>query len=61
MVKELTITVRILVEGEEEEIFKATDEEALIGQADYVKDFLRSPTYYGLLDWKLGTWKQDWI
>ena len=34
MAKELTITVKILLEAEEEELFEATDEDSLIGQAD---------------------------
>ena len=56
MAKELTITVKILVEAEEEELFKATDEESLIGQADMVSDFLRQPSQYGTINWKLGRW-----
>ena len=55
MAKELIITVKILIEAEEEELFEATDEDALIGQADMVKDFLRQPAQYGTLDWKLDT------
>ncbi len=47
MAKELTITVKILLEAEEEELFEATDEESLIGQADLVSDYLRQPTQYG--------------
>ena len=43
MAKELTITVKILLEAEEEELFEATDEESLIGQADLVTDYLRQP------------------
>ena len=31
MAKELTITVKILLEAEEEELFEATDEDSLIG------------------------------
>ena len=53
MAKELTITVKILLEAEEEELFEATDEESLIGQADLVSDYLRQPTQYGSLDWNL--------
>ena len=53
MAKELTITVKILLEAEEEELFEATDEESLIGQADLVSDYLRPPTQYGSLDWNL--------
>jgi|TARA_R110000737_G_scaffold293018_1_gene299578 hypothetical protein len=55
MAKELTITVRILIEGEEAELFKATDEDSLIGQADMVSDFLREPAQYGELGWKIST------
>ena len=55
MAKILTITVRILIDGDEAELFKATDEDSLIGQADMVSDFLREPTQYGELDWKLNT------
>lgn len=51
--KELAITVNILIEAEELEIFEATDEESLIGQADMIKDFLRDPTVYGTLNWKV--------
>tara|TARA_R110000787_G_scaffold122742_1_gene233627 strand:- start:327 stop:524 length:198 start_codon:yes stop_codon:yes gene_type:complete len=58
MAKELTITVRILIEGEEAELFNATDEDSLIGQADMVSDFLREPTQYGELGWKVNTWKR---
>ena len=54
MAKELTINVKLLVEAEEEELFKATDEESLIGQADMVSDFLRQPSQYGTINWKLG-------
>ena len=53
MAKELTITVKILLEAEEEELFEATDEESLIGQADLVSAYLRQPTQYGSLDWNL--------
>jgi len=54
MAKILTITVRILIDGDEAELFKATDEDSLIGQADMVSDFLREPTQYGELDWELN-------
>jgi len=53
MAKELTITVKILLEAEEEELFEATDEDSLIGQADLVSDYLRQPTQYGSLNWNL--------
>ena len=58
MAKELTITVRILIEGEEAELFNATDEDSLIGQADMVSDFLREPIHYGELGWKVSTWNR---
>ena len=53
MAKELTITVMILLEAEEEELFQATDEDSLIEQADMVKHVLRYPIQYGSLDWNL--------
>jgi len=59
MAKELTITIKILLEAEEEELFEATDEDSLIGQADLVSDYLRQPTEYGILNWdmrKLHLW-----
>lgn len=49
--KKLTITINIFLNDEESELFEATDEESLIGQADMVSDFLREPTKYGHLNW----------